>query len=82
MNVTKAIEKIKFLHPIAFTTLRFITVWVDTGTYYRNLEFGHYVLHELLVDYNLVQTKLNYFGGKVYVIDCMFGHISGFLIKT
>ena len=61
-NTNKALAKLKTMHPAPVESLKCISVWADTGPHYRNLEFCYYVCHDLLVDYNLRRTKLNYFG--------------------
>ena len=81
MNTDIAIQHLKSLYPQAFEKTQNINVWSDSGPHYRNKEFAHYVLNDMLVKYNLKGSKLNYFGEKHGKKDCdaMFSHINGYL---
>ena len=81
MNIKIALKKLQSLYTSVFEQLRCVKLWADSGPHYRNKEFAHFVLHQLLIDYSLTRTKLNFFGEKHGKNDCdsMFGHISGFL---
>ena len=81
MNIQLALKKLQTLHSAAFHRLECIKVWADSGPHYRNKEFAYYVLHNMLIEYSLKRSKLNFFGEKHGKNDCdsMFGHISGYL---
>ena len=49
MNVEKGLTMLTTMYPGAFNSLQKIILWADSEPHYRNKEFSHYALNDMLI---------------------------------